>query len=41
LQEGRDWAAAANALRDVLALDPANTEAHHNLSLLRARVQGP
>jgi tetratricopeptide (TPR) repeat protein len=41
LQEGRDWAAAAKALRDVLALDPANSEAHHNLDLLRARGQEP
>jgi glycosyltransferase involved in cell wall biosynthesis/predicted Zn-dependent protease len=41
LQEGRDWAAAAKALRDVLALDPANSEAHYNLGLLRARGHEP
>jgi hypothetical protein len=34
LQEGRDWAAAERALRDVLALDPEHTEAQHNLRLL-------
>ncbi len=34
LQEGRDWAAAARALRDVLALDPRDTEAQNNLNVL-------
>jgi tetratricopeptide (TPR) repeat protein len=34
LQEGRDWAAAEQALRDVLALDPNHAEARHNLALL-------
>src|SRR5262249_18297676 len=34
LQEGRDWAAAAAALREVLALDPGHQEAQHNLLVL-------
>jgi tetratricopeptide (TPR) repeat protein len=34
LQEGTDWPAAEQALRDVLALDPEHTEARHNLDLL-------
>ncbi len=34
LQEGRDWAAAEQALRDVLALDPNHREARHNLAIL-------
>ncbi len=33
LQEGKDWLAAERALRDVLAIDPANEEARHNLEL--------
>jgi GT2 family glycosyltransferase/tetratricopeptide (TPR) repeat protein len=39
LQEGRDWAAAEQALRDVLALDPHNAEAKSNLAVL-LRQQG-
>jgi GT2 family glycosyltransferase/tetratricopeptide (TPR) repeat protein len=39
LQEGRDWAAAERALRDLLALDPDNAEARHNLAVL-LRQQG-
>jgi GT2 family glycosyltransferase/predicted Zn-dependent protease len=34
LQEGRDWEAAETALREVLALDPANAEAKCNLGVL-------
>lgn len=34
LQEGKDWAAAEQALRDILALDPDNAEAKHNLAVL-------
>jgi tetratricopeptide (TPR) repeat protein len=34
LQEGRDRTAAERALRDVLALDPLNAEARHNLAVL-------
>jgi glycosyltransferase involved in cell wall biosynthesis/SAM-dependent methyltransferase len=37
-QEGRDWAAAEQALRDVLALDPNNAEARSRL-LSRAAPQ--
>jgi GT2 family glycosyltransferase/tetratricopeptide (TPR) repeat protein len=33
LQEGKDWPAAEQALRKVLALDPENTEARHNLAV--------
>src|SRR5439155_15523110 len=33
-QEGKDPDAAEQALRDVLALDPSNAEAQHNLSVL-------
>jgi tetratricopeptide (TPR) repeat protein len=39
LQEDQDPAAAEQALRDVLALDPDNAEAQHNLTVLR-RQQG-
>jgi tetratricopeptide (TPR) repeat protein len=39
LQEGRDWEAAEAALRAILALDPANSEARQNLTLL-AQQQG-
>jgi FkbM family methyltransferase len=35
LQEELDWATAQEALLDVLALDPGNREAQHNLRLLR------
>jgi glycosyltransferase involved in cell wall biosynthesis/Flp pilus assembly protein TadD len=42
LQEGRDPAAAEAALRAVLALDPNDAEARHNLALLlRQRAAGP
>jgi hypothetical protein len=34
LQEGKDWAAAEQALRVVLARDPGHTECRHNLELL-------
>jgi hypothetical protein len=34
LQEGRDWNAAENALRDVLTLDPNHAEARQNLAVL-------
>jgi glycosyltransferase involved in cell wall biosynthesis/Flp pilus assembly protein TadD len=34
LQEGKDAVAAEKALRDVLALDPGNAEARHNLQVL-------
>jgi tetratricopeptide (TPR) repeat protein len=34
LQEGKDWAAAEQALRDVLALDPQHKEAQRNLAIL-------
>jgi tetratricopeptide (TPR) repeat protein len=34
LQEGRDWQAAEQALRDVLALDPEHKEAQRNLEVL-------
>ncbi len=34
LQEGSDPNAAAQALRDVLALDPSNAEARQNLAVL-------
>jgi tetratricopeptide (TPR) repeat protein len=33
LLEGRDWSAAKQALLDVLALDPRNTQAMHNLAV--------
>jgi GT2 family glycosyltransferase/predicted Zn-dependent protease len=34
LQEGRDFAAAEKALRDILALDPEHAEARRNLAVL-------
>jgi glycosyltransferase involved in cell wall biosynthesis/Flp pilus assembly protein TadD len=37
LQEGRDWAGAERALRDILALDPDHAEARHNLQVLLNR----
>jgi tetratricopeptide (TPR) repeat protein len=37
LQEGRDPEPAERALRDVLALDPNNAEARHNLAVLLRR----
>jgi tetratricopeptide (TPR) repeat protein len=39
LAEGRDWAGAERALRQVLALDPQHAEARHNLAVL-LRQQG-
>jgi hypothetical protein len=39
LQEGTDPAGAERALAAVLALDPDNAEARHNLDLLRRRTQ--
>jgi hypothetical protein len=39
LQEGRDWATAERALREVLALDPGHAEARRNLEVL-LRQQG-
>jgi tetratricopeptide (TPR) repeat protein len=41
LQEGLDWAAAEQALRDVLALDPGHTEAQGNLSVLLRQLGRP
>jgi hypothetical protein len=41
MQEGRELRAAARALRDVLALDPLNAEARHNLSVLLSRPDPP
>jgi tetratricopeptide (TPR) repeat protein len=42
LQEGKDWAAAENALRAVLELDPGHQEAQHNLKALAQRpTRGP
>jgi glycosyltransferase involved in cell wall biosynthesis/Tfp pilus assembly protein PilF len=38
LTEGRDWPAAARALDDVLALEPAHTEARHNRALLQGKL---
>jgi Flp pilus assembly protein TadD len=35
LQEGIEWAAAEQALEDVLALDPGNQEARRNLAVLQ------
>lgn len=37
LQQGQDWAAAEQALRDVLALDPHHAEARRNLDVLLTR----
>jgi GT2 family glycosyltransferase/tetratricopeptide (TPR) repeat protein len=37
LQEGRDLAAAEQALQEVLALDPDNREARHNLAVLNGQ----
>ncbi len=41
LQEGSDTKAAEQALLDVLALDPGNTEAKNNLAVLRASNKAP
>jgi tetratricopeptide (TPR) repeat protein len=38
LQEGRDWAAAEQALRDVLDIDPNHAETRHNLQVLLRRL---
>ena len=40
LQEGRDWAAAEQALRAVLAMAPEHREARHNLGLLLQQQAG-
>jgi tetratricopeptide (TPR) repeat protein len=40
LLEGRDWAAAERALHDILALDPNNAGARHNLAVL-AQMSSP
>ncbi len=40
LQEGRDPKAAETALREILALDPANAEARHNLTILLSKSAG-
>jgi tetratricopeptide (TPR) repeat protein len=37
LQEGRDWAAAEQVLREVLAIEPRQTEARRNLEILLAQ----
>jgi tetratricopeptide (TPR) repeat protein len=34
LQEGRDWNAAEKSLRDILTIDPGNTQARQNLEVL-------
>jgi GT2 family glycosyltransferase/Flp pilus assembly protein TadD len=41
LQEGKDLAAAEQALRDVLTLDPGHSEARHNLSLVLRNQNRP
>jgi GT2 family glycosyltransferase len=38
LREGRDWAAAEQALHEVLKLQPNNAEANNNLRILRRRL---
>ena len=38
LQEGRSWTEAERALQDVLALDPSNVEARHNLAILLKKL---
>ncbi|MCI0377860.1 MAG: glycosyltransferase, partial [Gemmataceae bacterium] len=38
LQEGRDWEAAEQALRDVLTLEPEHAETKHNLNVLLRRL---
>src|SRR5207237_9385661 len=37
-QEGRDWAAAEGALRDVLTVDRTHAETKHNLTVLLRRL---
>jgi hypothetical protein len=39
LQEGKDWQAAEYALREVLRVDPGNTEAKRNLEVLLRQQQ--
>jgi hypothetical protein len=41
LQEGKNWLAVEQALRDILALDPGHAEARHNLQVLWARQGWP
>jgi Flp pilus assembly protein TadD len=41
LREGRDWAGAERALRDVLALDPRHAKARRNLAVLLQRAGTP
>jgi glycosyltransferase involved in cell wall biosynthesis/predicted Zn-dependent protease len=41
LQEGKDWGAAEQALRDVLALDPQHAEARRNLAILLRQLKRP
>jgi GT2 family glycosyltransferase/tetratricopeptide (TPR) repeat protein len=41
LQEGKDLAAAEQALRDVLILDPGHSEARHNLNLVLRNQNRP
>lgn len=38
VQEGMDWEAAEQALRDVLAIAPDHAETRHNLQILRRRL---
>jgi hypothetical protein len=40
LQEGRDWDAAEQALREVLVLDPEHREANNNLAVLLHHRRG-
>lgn len=37
LQEGKDWDAAEQSLREVLAIDSGHAEARHNLSVLQSQ----
>ena len=37
LEEGRDWQASEQALREVLALAPDHKETQHNLAVLLRR----
>ncbi len=39
LQENKDLAAAERALLQILQLDPGNTEAQHNLAVLRKNIE--
>ncbi len=40
LQEGRDWTAAEQALRDILVLAPDHAEARRNLGILLQQQRG-